>query len=88
MNPYRSIIHTRSIRELISIAKRCNRIDLTPYAKQGFSFEQLTEIAYALAYLKVSPSDISKFADTSLDKYELESLFRDLQPKTDASINS
>lgn len=87
MNPYRSIIHTRSIRELISVAKRCDRIDLTPYAKQGFNFEQLAEIAYALAYLKVSPADISKFADTSLDKYQLESLFRDLQPKTDTSIS-
>lgn len=81
MNPYRSIIHTRSIKELISVAKRCDRIDLTPYANQGFNFEQLTEIAYALAYLKVSPVDISKVANTNLNKYQLENVFRTLQPK-------
>lgn len=78
MNPYRYSLRSRSIKELISVAKRCDRIDLSPYANHGFNFEQLTEIAYALAYYKIRPAELMNFADTCFDYHQLEVIFKGL----------
>lgn len=85
MNPYR-YIRSKSIKDIISAAKRCDRLDLSPYANQGFNFEQLGEIAYAIAYLKLSPAEFLCFIDTSFTHHQLEIIFNGLKDNVNVAL--
>ena len=83
MNVYRFVLCSRSIKELIALVKD-DKIDLKPYVKQGFDFDQLCEIAEALNK-HVNPADIATFANTSFNHYQLEVIFDGLKDGLDVS---